>query len=101
MTVSEVCRAFGVCAATVNKIRSEVAERGIEGTVQRKKRETPPVPAKVIGDVEARIIAVACQDPPEGYSRWSIRLLQEHVVELGILDEVSSTTIYRTLKKRI
>jgi hypothetical protein len=62
----------------------------------RKKRETPPVPAKVTGDVEAKIIAKACEAPPEGYSRWTIRLLASNLVEL----DIGRSTINTVLKKR-
>jgi len=57
------------------------------------------VPAKVTGDVEAHIIALACTDPPEGYSRWTVRLLADKCVELGFIESVSAMTINRTLKK--
>jgi len=62
----------------------------------RKERETPPVPAKVTGDVEAKIIAKACSEPPEGYSRWTIRLLASNLVEL----DIGRSSINTVLKKR-
>lgn len=49
--------------------------------INRKKRETPPVPAKVTGEVEAHIIALACSDPPEGYSKWTLRFLADKTVK--------------------
>jgi len=67
--------------------------------LQRKKRATPPVAPKVTGDVEAHIIALCCSSPPEGYSRWTVRLLADKCVELGIIDSISPMTINRTLKK--
>ena len=72
----------------------------IETYLSRKKREPPPVPAKVDGKVEAQIIALACSKPPEGYSRWTVRLLAEKVVELQYVDGLSHMTIQRLLKKR-
>ena len=62
----------------------------------RKERETPPVPAKITGDVEAKIIALACSEPPEGYARWSIRLLRDNLVELNI----GRSSINTVLKKQ-
>ena len=53
--------------------------------IRRKKRETPPVPAKCTGDIEARIIAIACSTPPEGYSRWTLRLISERAVLDGTI----------------
>ena len=67
--------------------------------LNRKKRITPPVPPKITGDVEARIIALACGEAPEGRARWTLRLLAEKTVELGILDEVSYVSVRSLLKK--
>lgn len=67
--------------------------------IRRKKRETPPVPAKCTGDVEARIIAIACSTPPEGHCRWTLRLISERAVELEIIDSISHMQVGRILKK--
>ncbi len=65
----------------------------------RKKRETPPVPAKVTGEVEAHVIALACGKPPKGYSKWTLRLLANKAVELGYIDSISHVTVSNILKK--
>ena len=67
--------------------------------MNRKKRKTPPVAAKVTGDVEARIIALACTDPPKGYAKWTLRLLADRSVKLGYVDSISHTQVGRILKK--
>jgi hypothetical protein len=73
-------------------------KEGLERVINRKKRETPPVAAKVTGEIEAKIIALSCGEPPEGYSRWTLRLMEERSkVELGV--ELSDTTIGGVLKK--
>ncbi len=77
-----------------------LAAENIATFLQRKKRETPPVEPKVTGELEAHIIALACGPVPQGYARWSIRLLADKCVELGLFDSISSTTIHRVLKKR-
>lgn len=64
-----------------------------------KKRETPPVEAKVTGDVEAHIIALACGDPPKGYAKWTLRLLADRSVKLGYIESISHTQVGRILKK--
>ena len=51
------------------------------------------------GEKEAKLIALACSEPPKGYTRWSLRLLERRVVELGIVDAASDSTIGRVLKK--
>ena len=61
--------------------------------------EDPPVPAKVTGDVEARVIALACTKPPAGFDRWSLRLLEKHVLLTDGLPPLDHSTIGRTLKK--
>jgi len=99
MTVEEISIAFHVSTTTVQKVRTEFAEHGLAVCLARKKRKTPPVPAKVTGEVEAHIIALACADPPEGYRRWTIRLLADKCVELGFIDSISAMTVNRTLKK--
>jgi transposase len=60
------------------KLRKEIRAWQRDRNRNRKKRETPPVPAKVTGEVEAKIIAMACSQPPAGYSRWTLRLYEEH-----------------------
>ena len=69
MTVSEISKAYHTTPTTVQTVRSSYCEKGLEATINRKKRETPPVPAKVTWEVEAHVIALACGEPPEGYSR--------------------------------
>ncbi|MDR1863253.1 MAG: hypothetical protein LBQ67_04955 [Treponema sp.] len=69
-----------------------------ERVLNRKKREIPPVQAKVIRKIEAKIIALSCSEPPVGYNRWTLRLLEEKSKgRLGI--ELSYTAIWRVLKK--
>ena len=71
----------------------------IETFLTRKKRETPPIEPKITGDVEAKIIATACSEVPEGYSRWTISLIRNKVIEFGYIDAISETSIRTVLKK--
>lgn len=71
----------------------------VDEVIGRRKRVTPPVPAKVTGDVEARVIALACTRPPEGFDRWSPRLLEKHVLLTDGIPPLDHSTIGRTLKK--
>ena len=70
----------------------------VEEVIGRRKRVSPPVPGKVTGDVEARVIALACSKPPAGYDRWSLRLLAKHVVLTDGLPPLDHSTIGRVLK---
>jgi len=99
MTVSEISKAYHTTPTTVQNVRTSYCEKGLEATINRKKRETPPIPAKVTGEVEAHVIALACGEPPEGYSKWTLRLLADKTVELGYIDSLSHVTVSTILKK--
>lgn len=100
LSCKEAAERFGIANSSVCDIRRAYIELGIDEFLHRKVRETPPVEPKITGDVEARIIQIACSDPPEGRSRWTIRLIQEKVVELQILDSISVGSVQNVLKKR-
>lgn len=68
--------------------------------ITRKKRLTPPVPATVTGEVEARVIAMACSAPPAGAARWPLRLLERHVALVEDLPDLDHSTIGRVLRKQ-
>ncbi len=87
---------------TVVKTSRAYAERDgdVEATISRKKRLTPPTEPKVTGEVEARLIALACSAPPPGFTRWSLRLLERHVALVEDLPDLDHSTIGRVLKKR-
>jgi len=91
----------GVSEGTVYLVAKRFTALGgdVEEVIGRRKRATPPVPAKVTGDVEARVIALACTKPPAGYDRWSLRLLEKHVVLTDGLPPLDHSTIGRVLKK--
>ncbi len=91
----------GVSRDSVRLIAMRYAETGgdVWATVERKQRELPPVPSPVTGDVEARLIALACSTPPAGYSRWSLRLLEKHVALVEDIPDLDHSTIGRVLKK--
>lgn len=91
----------GISVQAVYNMRDEyLANQDIESYLNRKKRETPPVAPKLDGEAEAQIIALACGKPPEGCSRWTVRLLRDKAIELHFVDELSHMTIQRLLKKR-
>jgi transposase len=99
MTVQQAAIAFNTSMTTVQNIRASFGEKGLDATINRKKRETPPVEAKVTGDVEAHIIALACGNPPQGYAKWTLRLLADRSVKLGYVDSISHTQVGRILNK--
>jgi transposase len=91
----------GVSCETVRLVSRRFAETGgdVWATVERKKREFPPVPSPVTGEVEARLIALACSAPPPGHARWSLRLLEKHVALAEDIPDLDHSTIGRVLKK--
>lgn len=95
----KIAAMYKTSAVTVQKIVKTYALYGLTTALQRKKRETPPIPAKIDGEFEAHVIALCCSKPPKGYARWSVRLLSEKCVELEYIESVSHMTISRTLKK--
>ncbi len=99
MTEEQVSQATGLSCRPIERLKKRFVEEGLEAALERKHRETPPTPVKFDGSFEARLIALACSDPPQGRARWTVRLLAEKVVELEIADSVSPMTICNTLKK--
>lgn len=92
----------GVSIETLRLVSMRFAGTGgdVRATVIRKKRELPPVPSPVTGEVEARLIAMACSKPPEGYARWSLRLLEKHVALAADIPSLDHSTSGRVLEKR-
>jgi hypothetical protein len=97
-----VAERAGVHVDTVMKTSRAYAERGgdVAATITRKQRTSPPVAPIVTGEVEARLVKMACSAPPEGYDRWSLRLLEKHVALVDDIPDLDHSTIGRVLKKR-
>lgn len=96
---SRIAEALETSPSTVQRTRQQLVEEGLEAALSRKKRDKPPTEPIFDGEAEAKLIALACSEPPEGYARWSLRLLEKKVVELGIVEAASDSTIQRVLKK--
>jgi transposase len=90
----------GVTKVTVYQTAKDFCEKGLVETLSFKKRKKLSNPSIVTGEKEARIIALACGTPPEGFSRWTVRMLTDKVIELDIFSKVSRETIRTVLKKR-
>lgn len=98
-TDARIAEAFSVSETAVANGRQRFVEQGFEAALDRKKRGSPPCKPKLDGASEARLIALSCSEPPEGYGRWTLRLLADRAVELEIVDTISHETVRRTLKK--
>jgi len=99
LTVRQVAEKCDSTTTTVQTVRRLYATQGFEAALERKKRETPPVEAKITGDVEAKLVALACTEPPEGRAHWALRLLADKAVELEIIDSISHSSVGTVLKK--
>lgn len=97
--VADTAEALGISSRTIEHIKKQFIEEGLEAALDRKPLEKPPREITFDGAFEARLIALACSDAPEGRSRWTVRLLADKVVELKITESVSHMTIQRVLKK--
>ncbi len=96
---ARIAEALETSASTVYRTHRQLVEEGLEAALSRKKHDTPRTARIFDGGSEAKLIALACSEPPEGHARWSLRLLEKKVVELGIVEAASDSTIQRVLKK--
>ncbi len=88
----------GAGKRAVARVRKQFLTEGLDEAV-RPRRETPGRPPKIDGVAEAHLVALACSEPPEGRATWSLRLLADEFVALGVSEPVSHETVRLTLKK--
>ncbi len=96
---ARIAEALDCGLRTVERVRRRFVERGPEQALGRKAQDRPSRERKLDGAAEARLIAVACSQPPEGRDRWTLKLLADKLVELEVVDSVSDETVRRALKK--
>jgi transposase len=96
---SQIVEALETSLTTVYRTRQQLVEEGLEAVLSRKKPSRTSLLPIFDGEKEAKLIALACSEPPEGRSRWTLRLLENKVVELNIVERASDSTIGRVLKK--
>ena len=93
-----ICEAFNVSQPTISEVRRAYVEGGLEVAINRKKPERV-YEHRLDGVAEAHLIAMTCTEPPEGYERWTLRLLKDRMIKLSYVEKVSHETIRTTLKK--
>jgi transposase len=98
-TDARIAEALEVSTRTVERLRERFVELGLEAALGRRKQDRPSRERVLDGKAEARLIALACSAPPQGRARWTLRLLAGRLVELDIVEAVSTETVRRTLKK--
>lgn len=97
-TDTEIGAAVGVEPRTVARVRAQYAREGLAATLARRPRGDRR-PRKLDGAAEARLVALACTDPPAGHARWTLRLLAERLIELEVVDGIAPETVRQALKK--
>lgn len=98
-TDQQIVDSLEVGAQSVERTRRLLVEQGLEKTLERRKRPRPPSELLLDGAKDAQLIALACGAPPEGYARWTLRLLADRFVKLGHVDSISHETVRQALKK--
>ena len=98
-TDNQISEAFDIHTNTIHDIRRRFVEDGLEAALERKPTDKPPRDVRFDGAFEAKLIALACSDAPEGQTRWTVRLLADKAVELNFAESVSHMTVQRVLKK--
>ncbi len=94
----EIARVLNISMKKIDRVKKRFVEEGLD-IVLKGRKGTRIYDRKADGDFEAHLVALSCSEPPEGFARWSLRLLADKVVELDYIDSVSHETIRRVLKK--
>ena len=97
-TDEQIREALGVSLRTIARIRRAFVDEGVEAALHRRPSRTPR-PRKLDGRAEAHLIALMCSTPPQGQERWTLRLVTDRFVELGVSPPVSDETVRRVLKQ--
>jgi transposase len=98
VTNEQISKVLKVGMRTIDRIKKRFVEEGMEITLERKPTSRI-YDVKADGDMEARLVTLCCSDPPEGYAKWSLRLLADKMVELKYAESISHETVRRVLKK--
>lgn len=93
----EIARTLSVHVNTVERIRKRFVEGGVEHALSEGYR--PGGKSKLDGKGEAVLVALACSDPPAGRAQWMMQLLADHLVTLGVVEQISDETVRKHLKK--
>jgi putative transposase len=91
-----IADALGVSWRTVIRIKSRFKEEGLAAIQEHSRAGRPP---RITGDVEAKLVMLACSSPPQGRARWTLRLLADKMVELQYIDAISNVGVMKRLKK--
>lgn len=97
-TNEQIARVLNISMKKIDRVKKRFVEEGFDIALNGRKGDRVYV-KKTDGDFEAHLVALSCSDPPEGFARWSLRLLADKVVELNYIDSISHEAVRRILKK--
>jgi hypothetical protein len=95
----EIVTALGTSLRTVSRVRRQLVTEGFEVALCRRPQPPRPDKIKIKGNIEQRLIELACSDPPQGRCHWTLQLLADELVALGLVDRVGLETVRQALKK--
>jgi hypothetical protein len=98
-TDERVAAAYGCSTRSLESWRRRAVEAGPLSLLRNRSRQTPAIPRKLDGEQRAHLTALACSQPPPGHARWTLRLLAERLVEMGVIDAISYETVRRALRR--
>ena len=95
----EIAKALNAAVTTVERVRKRFVEEGLEAALSERPRIGGALRRKLDGKGEAYLVALACSEAPEGRNRWTMQLLADRLIEVGLVEEISDETVRRALKK--
>lgn len=98
VTNEQMSKVLKIGMRTIDRVKKRFIEEGLEGVLDRKKTSRV-YDIKIDGDVEAKLVKLCCSDPPEGYAKWSLRLLADKMVEFNYVESISYVSVGNILKK--
>ena len=93
-----ICQVLKVSARMIDRVKQRFVEEGFDACLERKPMSRTKE-KKADGELEAQLIALRCSEAPEGFARWSLRLLADKMVEMKYIESISHETIRKVLKK--
>ena len=96
---ADLVDALGVSVRTVERVRQRLVTEGFQVALNPKPQPARPAKIKIKGDVEQRLLQLACSDPPEGRCHWTLQLLADELIVLGLAQSISTETVRQALKK--
>jgi hypothetical protein len=95
----EIVATLGISLRTIARVRQRLVTQGLLAAMDRKSQPPRPDKIKIKGDVEQKLVQLACSDPPQGRCHWTLQLLADELVVLGLINAVSTETVRKALKK--